>query len=71
MTARQSIPFPPRPDLDALIKRASDLFDQLMPQQQAAHRAEQRRSWVIGELMLAHPDMTHERAIEIYEQMTK
>jgi len=27
-------------------------------------RLEQRRSWVIGELMLEHPDMTREEALE-------
>jgi hypothetical protein len=50
------------PELEALLKKANDWFDSLTPDQQREHRREQRRSWVRGELMLAHPEMTREEA---------
>lgn len=53
---------PPRPELDALVKEAIARFDRLTPDEQRAHRAEQRRSWVRGELMFEHPDMTADQA---------
>ena len=55
-------PLWPRPELDALVKEAAARFDRLTPDQQRAHRAEQRRSWVRGELMLEHPNMTADQA---------
>lgn len=44
-------------------------FEALTPEQQAQHRAEQRRSWVVGELMLSNPDMTRERAEQIVDRV--
>ena len=32
-------------------------------------RAAQRRSWVIGEMMLAYPDMTREEAERIFDSV--
>ena len=31
----------------------------------------QRRSWVVGELMIEYPEMTHEEAIDLYEKSVK
>lgn len=59
-------PFKPmkdRPELSALLERAA--MHVMTPQEIAA----QRRSWVIGEMMLEHPEMSRERAIEIYESV--
>jgi hypothetical protein len=58
-----------RPDLDALIKRSIAEFDLLSPEQKRAHRQAQRRSWVIGEMMLEHPEMTREYVERIYDQL--
>lgn len=55
-------PLPPRPEFTALVKAAAARFDALTQDQQRAHRAEQRRSWVRGELMLEHPNMTADQA---------
>lgn len=35
----------------------------------AAEKAAQRKSWVIGEFMLQHPDVTREYAEEIYAKV--
>lgn len=51
-----------RSDLDALVKESAAAFDRLTPDQQRGNRAAQRRSWVRGELMFEHPDMTADQA---------
>src|SRR5208282_5758750 len=45
-----------RPDLDALIKKSVANFNAMSPEAQRAHRQAQRRSWVIGEMMMDRPD---------------
>lgn len=55
-------PCPPHPKLDELIKRAAAVLDAMTPEQRREHWAAQRRSWVIGELMLQHEEMTREEA---------
>jgi len=50
----------PNPELDALVKAAVDRFNALSPAEQAAHRRAQRRSWVIGEMGIEHPEMSRE-----------
>lgn len=58
-TRRMLKPAPVRPELDALLERARHHV--MTPEQKRA----QRRSWVIGEMGLAHPEMTREE-IERY-----
>lgn len=62
MSARMFQPLPDHPELNALLKKAVAAFDAMTPEQQREHREKQRRSWVRGELMLAHPEMTREEA---------
>lgn len=62
MTTRMFPPMKGHAELTALAKEAIDRFDALTPDQQRTHRAEQRRSWVRGELMLEYPDMTADQA---------
>lgn len=69
--SRPSKPCPARPDLHAMVQRAVAAFEALTPEQQAEHRAEQRRSWVIGELMLSNPDMTRERAEAMVDRVRR
>jgi hypothetical protein len=65
MPRRMFRPFPhERPQLDALLKLAVQHV--MTPEEKET----QRRSWSIGELMLSHPDMTREEAIEIYASVT-
>ncbi len=63
-------PCPARPELDRLIKEAIARFDALPPEQQREHRRAQRKSWMVGEMMLEHPEMTREQAAEIYDGLT-
>lgn len=42
-------------------------FDALSPEQKREHRRAQRKSWVVGEMLLEHPEMTREYAEKIYE----
>lgn len=58
-------PSKPRPELDELLKRANTLT----PEQQREHRAAQRKSWFIGEMMLAHPEITREEAARRYDEV--
>lgn len=51
-----------RPELDALLKKVADL-----PPMTAEQKEAQRRSWVIGNLMLDNPDMSREDAEWIYD----
>lgn len=64
---RLSQPCRDRPYLDALIKRSIAEFEALPPEQKRAGLHAQCKSWVIGELMLSHPDMTREQAEARYE----
>lgn len=56
-------------DFQKLVKAATDRFDALTPEQQLEHRRQQRKSWVIGEMMLEHPEMSREAAERIYEKV--
>lgn len=49
-------PLPPRPDLEAALARAKDHI--MSPEE----IAEQRISWVRGELRMQYPEMTFEEA---------
>lgn len=54
----------PRPALDALFDAARKA-----PPMTKAERDAQRRSWVIGEMMLEHPEMTREEADASFDAM--
>lgn len=54
-------PAPERPELDALVERARN------HKMTAAERAAQRRSWVIGEMLMEHPEMSRGEASAIYD----
>lgn len=58
-------------DLEAAIKKAVAAFHKLSHAEQAAVREAQRKSWVVGELLLQHPEMTYEEAVTIYDQTPK
>lgn len=55
---------PTDPELERLFKEAAN------HKMTKAEVAAQRKSWVIGEMMLEHPDMTRERAEAIYREIT-
>ena len=64
-----SKPLPIRYDLERMLIEAQNRFDAMTPEQQKAMRDAQRKSWVVGETMLEHPEMTREQAEEIYEKV--
>ena len=51
------------PELDALIERAKN---HVMTK---AERDAQRKSWVIGEMMLEHIEMTRDEAEQLYQKV--
>ena len=53
-------------DLEERCKEAVKRFKGLPPEQQRAIREAQRKSWVIGELMIEHPDMSRGKAERLW-----
>lgn len=49
-------------ELEALLKLWREKWDRMSEAERDAHRQAQRRSYVKGELMLEHPDMTEAEA---------
>jgi hypothetical protein len=52
-----------------LVRQSIKAFDALPKERQAELRHAQRKSWVIGETMLSHPEMTREQAEALYSEM--
>ena len=52
------------PELEALISAARAL-DPMTPEQVEA----QRRSWVVGDVLMRHPQLSREEALELYERV--
>ena len=61
----RSLPKTDRTALNRLIEAARKL-----PPMTKEQRAAQRKSWVIGEMMLARPEMTREEAERIYDEVS-
>lgn len=62
MSARLlQFPASKRPTLDKLIESARN-----QPPMTAEEREAQRKSWVIGEMMIENPNMTREEAEKLY-----
>lgn len=53
-------PLNPHPELDALLAKANG------HKMTREERLAQRKSWVIGNMMIGHPEMTREEAERIY-----
>ena len=53
--------------LEQLVTEAMARFKALPPDQQREHLRAQQKSWVVGEIMLDHPEMTREQAAELYD----
>ena len=58
-------PLPPNETLNRLLAEAKSRG----PMTKAEIDA-QRMSWVIGEMMLAHPEMSRDEAVRIYREVT-
>jgi hypothetical protein len=62
-------PLKDRPELTELIRKSVAAFDAMTPEQKREHRAAQRKSYVVGEFMMAHPEVTREYAERIYNEV--
>jgi hypothetical protein len=58
------LPCSPRPELNALIQAVKN-----RPPMTKAEIALQHKFWVIGEMILEHPDMSREEAERIYDSV--
>ena len=62
-------PMMKNPDLELLLIESQRRYDAMTPEQKREMREAQRKSWVIGNFMLDHPEATREAAEEIYEKV--
>lgn len=68
-TTRMSLPIKDRPELTKALHEAVAAYEAMTPEQKLEMRHAQRKSWVIGEMMLSHPDMTREEAERLYMEV--
>lgn len=52
-----------------MVRKAEAAFNAMSPEQQVKHRCEQQKSWVIGNMLLCHPEMTREHAEKVYAEL--
>jgi hypothetical protein len=64
-----SKPCPARPDLAELLAKSASAYAKMAPAQQQKMQLAQRKSWVVGETMLAHPEMTRDEAVALFERV--
>lgn len=55
--------------IEQLVKEAVERFNALPMEKQNEMRRAQRKSWVIGNMLLDHPEMTREHAEAIYDRL--
>lgn len=53
-------------ELADLLRLAKEKVEAMTPEQRRDMMREQRKSWVIGEMMLEHPELTREAAEALY-----
>jgi hypothetical protein len=58
-----------RVEFDRLLCEAQARYDAMTAEQKKEMREAQRKSWVIGETMLEHPEMSRVQAEELYEKV--
>lgn len=66
-----SKPCPPLSSLETLIRESVARFAALPPERQKEIRNAQRKSWVIGEMLLEHPEMTREEAERVWDKVER
>lgn len=62
-------PLPDRPELAELLRAAAAAYEAMTPARKREMHLAQRKSWVVGEMMLEHPEMTREHAAGIYDSV--
>ena len=63
-----SKPIPLDPELAALLEQAKAKVNAMSPDEKREMMRAQRRSWVIGEMMLEHPELSREYVERLYDQ---
>lgn len=68
------MPLSSKDELNALVKKAMDAFNQLTPEEKAAHRREQAISWAVGQTLMSRfehgrPDLTEEEEKELRQRV--
>lgn len=63
-------PIKDNPKLTKLLKASAIAYEKMTPEQKRKMWAAQRKSWVIGNMMLSNPDMTKEYVEKIYDEIT-
>lgn len=56
-------------DLEKTIQAALQRFQSLPLAERIKLREEQRRSWVVGEMLIEHPEFTRAQAEKIFDDM--
>lgn len=67
MTLRMK-PLADRPELTELLAKSRAIYEAMTPEQKREMHRAQRESWVVGELMLEHPEMTRDEAVAAYRR---
>lgn len=62
-------PMPDNLSLTALLAKSKAAYEAMSLEQKKEMWKTQRESWVIGEMMLEHPEMTREEAKRIYDMV--
>jgi hypothetical protein len=62
-------PLPERPELVEALRRSAEVYNAMTLDEKRQMFAAQRKSWVIGNMMLDHPDMSREHAEKIYDEI--
>lgn len=60
-----------RRSLETLVRESVARFAALSPERQKQIHALQRKSWVIGEMLLEHPEMTREEAERVWDKVER
>ena len=59
------------PKLLELLDKAKAAYEAMTPEKRREMMAAQRRSWVIGEMLIENPDMSREYAESIYDDVAR
>jgi len=56
-------------NIEELVRDAVARYEAMTRDEQQAMRRAQRRSWVVGEMLLEHPEKTREEVERIYDEV--
>lgn len=68
---RLNVPCPERPGLQTLLDKAKIWWDQASENERTEMLRAQRRSWVVGEMLLAHPEMTRAEVEKLVDSIDR